>query len=64
VSIILQRATLGIAVLSLINFSPAARAAEGEGWDWMVAPYLWAATIGTDVRTEVPPADTETAIVT
>jgi hypothetical protein len=60
VSIILRRATLGIAVLSLIDFSPAARAAEGEGWDWMVAPYLWAASIGTDVRAEAPPADSET----
>lgn len=56
----MRRAILGIAVLSLINLSPAARAADGEGWDWMVAPYLWAATIGTDVRAEVPPADTET----
>jgi hypothetical protein len=60
VSIILRRATLGIAVLSLLDFSPAACAAESEGWDWMAAPYLWAATIGTDVRAEVPPADSET----
>jgi hypothetical protein len=60
VSILVRRATLTVAVLSLINFSPAARAADGEGWDWMVAPYLWAASIGTDVRAEVPPADTET----
>lgn len=59
-SLILRRATLGIAVLSLINFSAAARAAEGEGWDWMVAPYLWATTISTDVRADAPPADTET----
>jgi hypothetical protein len=58
-STVLRRATLGIAVLSLIDFSPAARAAEGEGWDWMVAPYLWAASIGTDVTAEVPPAGTE-----
>lgn len=58
-SIVLGRVTLGIAVLSLSNFSAAARAAEGEGWDWMVAPYLWAATIDTDIRTETPPADNE-----
>jgi hypothetical protein len=60
-SIVLRRATLGIAVLSLIDFSPAARAAGGEGWDWMVAPYLWAASIGTDVNAAAPPAGTDSA---
>ena len=58
-SIYLRCATLGIAVLSLINFSPAARAAEDDGWDWMVAPYLWAASIGTDVNADAPPAGTD-----
>ena len=58
-SLIVRRATLGIAVLSLSTLSPVARSAENEGWDWMVAPYLWAPTIGTDVRTDAPPADTE-----
>jgi hypothetical protein len=60
VSIVLRPATFGIAFLSLINLPQSARAAEGEGWDWLVAPYLWAATIGTDVRAETPPADEET----
>lgn len=59
VTIILRRATLGIAFLTLINFSPAARAADDEGWDWMVAPYLWAASIGTDVNADAPPAGTD-----
>jgi len=59
VSILLRRATLAVAVLSLINFSPAARAAAGEGWDWTVAPYLWAASIGTDVNADAPPAGTD-----
>lgn len=59
-SVILRSATLGAAALSLTSISPVARAAESEGWEWMVAPYLWAPTIGTDVRAEVPPADTET----
>jgi hypothetical protein len=58
-SSILRGATLGIAALSLINFSQSSRAAESEGWDWMVAPYLWAATIGTDIRIEVPPDGNE-----
>lgn len=58
-SIILRRATLGIAILSLTSVAPAARAAESEGWDWMVAPYLWAASIGTDVNAGAPPAGTD-----
>jgi hypothetical protein len=37
---ILRRATFGIALLSLINLSQSAHAAESEGWDWVVAPYL------------------------
>ena len=60
-NIVLRRATLGIAVLSLIDMSPTACAAEGEGWDWIVAPYLWAASIGTDVNAEAPPAGTDGA---
>jgi hypothetical protein len=59
VSIVVRRATSAVAVLSLINFSPAARAAAGEGWDWTVAPYLWAASIGTDVNADAPPAGTD-----
>jgi hypothetical protein len=55
----LRRATLGIAVLSLISLCPAARAAENEGLDWTVAPYLWAASIGTDLNAEAPPAGTD-----
>jgi hypothetical protein len=59
VCISLRRATLGIAVLSLICLCSAARAAENEGWDWMVAPYLWAASISTDLNAEAPPAGTD-----
>lgn len=33
-----------------------ASAAEGEGWDWMVAPYGWAAGVSTDLSTDVPPS--------
>jgi hypothetical protein len=35
----------------------AARAAEADTWDWMVEPYVWAASIGTDMRTFEPPTD-------
>lgn len=37
-------------------FASAANAAEGEGWDWMVAPYGWGASIGTDLKTSSPPS--------
>ena len=29
--------------------------AQAEDWDWMVAPYLWAATFSTDHERTVPP---------
>lgn len=31
-----------------------------EGWDWVVAPYLWASTIGVDLRRDLPPVENET----
>jgi hypothetical protein len=39
---------LGGAVLLVAAFSPA-QAAAGEGWDWVAAPYLWAAGVSTDI---------------
>ena len=36
-------------------FSPLAQAAEDEGWEWMVAPYGWGASFGTDLETTQPP---------
>lgn len=36
--------------------SPSANAAAGEDWEWVVAPYGWAASIGTDLETSVPPS--------
>lgn len=48
--------TAGTAILlgvaPLLVASPA-RAADG--WDWMVAPYLWAVNINTDAKTAKPP---------
>jgi hypothetical protein len=51
-----RQATLGTAVLCIAALSPAVHAAEGEGWEWMVAPYGWAASIGTDLQRSQPPA--------
>ena len=36
-------------------FPALASAADGEGWEWSVAPYLWAVSINTDVTTGSPP---------
>jgi hypothetical protein len=53
---ILRCSALAVVVSFLAVLAPAAQAAEGEGWDWMVAPYGWAASIGTDLRSGQPPA--------
>lgn len=53
---ILRQATLGTALAFLLGLVPTAQAAEGEGWEWMVAPYGWAASIGTDLERHTPPA--------
>lgn len=47
-------AALCIATLQCLS-SPA-HAAEGKGWDWMVAPYLWASSIDADLKTSTPPS--------
>lgn len=33
-----------------------ANAADGEDWEWLVVPYGWAASIGTDLNTRLPPS--------
>lgn len=55
-NITLRHTILGSAVLCLAGLSASAQAAEGEGWQWMVAPYGWAASIGTDLETNQPPS--------
>ena len=51
----LRHASLGI-VLSLAVLAPTAKAADDQGWQWMVAPYGWAASVGTDLERYKPPA--------
>lgn len=36
--------------------------AAQPGWDWMVAPYGWAASIGTDLRTATPPSESSSDV--
>lgn len=56
----LRHATLGTALCMVGLFSPLVHAADGDGnsgdWQWMVAPYGWAASIGTDLQVREPPA--------
>jgi hypothetical protein len=61
---ILRHAASGTALLCLGGLAPAAQAAEGEGWDWVVAPYGWAADISTDLQLRNPPPPTSGAIST
>ena len=47
-----------VALFALASCTTAA-AAEGSDWDWMVEPYIWGASIGTDMRTIDPPTEAE-----
>lgn len=49
---------LGLMIaLSAMSVPFASRAAEKDGWEWMLEPYVWAASIGTDMRTFRPPTE-------
>jgi len=47
-------------IAAALCFSSNAIAADGEGWDWVVAPYVWAPSISADLNTSVPPTGTDT----
>ena len=47
--------------LCMMGASFSSHAAEGDDWEWMIAPYLWAPSISTDLRTNEPPAETDTS---
>lgn len=51
--ILRSAAMVVMACLAAMPFS--ARAAEGDNWDWMIAPYGWATSFGMDLRTGQPP---------
>lgn len=50
----LRLGALGTA-LFIAGLSPLAHAADDQSWEWMVAPYGWAASVGTDLQRDVPP---------
>lgn len=56
-----KRCTMPMALALLC--ATASVGAQESGWDWMIEPYAWAASIGTDMRTIDPPteADNETS---
>lgn len=56
----IRNATKAAVALVLGSASVSSLAAQGDGWDWMVEPYVWAASIGTDMRTFQPPTDSDT----
>ncbi|MFC5578071.1 hypothetical protein ACFPOA_08630 [Lysobacter niabensis] len=61
---LVPKASLGAAALCIAALSPSAHAAQGEGWDWMVAPYVWVVGIDTDLDRTTPPeggASTDTS---
>jgi len=52
---IVRHGVLAVA-LSVVGFCPLAQAANGDGWDWVVAPYVWGVSFNTDLERTLPPA--------
>ena len=52
---LMLRSTVLTTALCIAGFSTTAQASDGGGWDWMVAPYLWAVSVGADLSTSHPP---------
>lgn len=50
-----RRHTAFCIALCMAAFSPLAQAADGEGWEWMVAPYGWIIGVDTDLQRTEPP---------
>jgi hypothetical protein len=44
-----------VLALSAAGFCPMAQAADGDGWQWMVAPYVWGVGFNTDLERTEPP---------
>lgn len=52
----LRPTALALAGLCAASFSSQATAAEGDGWNWVIAPYIWFAGVSTDHSRDVPPS--------
>ena len=52
-----------LAIASLLSLATTAQAAPSSGgWDWLVAPYAWGASVGTDITTHVPPSSSSSDV--
>ena len=51
-----------LCIVASLCFAFPVSAAEGEGWDWMVTPYVWAVTVDTDLETRVPPSSISSTV--
>ncbi|WP_372012442.1 hypothetical protein [Pseudoxanthomonas sp. 10H] len=47
------------ALLGGLSAAATASAQPSSDWEWMVEPYIWAASIGTDMRTISPPTEAD-----
>ncbi|MET0892557.1 MAG: hypothetical protein ABWY01_03195 [Pseudoxanthomonas sp.] len=45
-----------LAACSLCFFPAQAQASQDDGWQWMVAPYVWGVSLDTDLQRSEPPA--------
>ena len=53
----IARLTVLVTFLCLAGLNPQrANAADGEEWEWVVAPYIWAVSFDTDLERTEPPA--------
>lgn len=53
----LRPIAFALAGLCAASVSSHAVAAEGDAWSWVVAPYIWGASISTDHSRDVPPSE-------
>lgn len=51
------RRALPAALLMLLL--PVSQASADEGWQWVVAPYLWGSSVKTDLNEDAPPVGSE-----
>lgn len=52
---VVRRGVLAVG-LAVAGFCPLAQAADSDGWEWIVAPYVWAVGFKTDLQRTQPPA--------
>jgi hypothetical protein len=53
-----RRSIAALGVIAALNLATVARAQDAD-WNWVVAPYLWAASVSTDLRADQPPVDSQ-----